>query len=139
MIEQLWSWAWRFSLWGLCPNMPRCFFLLDLINQLCFLIIDNGFEIQLVMCRYSYAFPFLDTKEMVVVDDDRVGPLYEHTFPPSLAPSLSFIGIPRKVNHPKISNLNSFQVTCFQHTHNFYCNGNVYFPQCLLLIQQQNC
>ncbi|KAF9591786.1 hypothetical protein IFM89_007116 [Coptis chinensis] len=34
---------------------------------------------------------------MVVVDDGRVGPLYEHTFPPSLAPSLSFVGIPRKV------------------------------------------
>ncbi|XP_028753629.1 flavin-containing monooxygenase FMO GS-OX-like 9 [Neltuma alba] len=46
---------------------------------------------------YSYAFPFLDTKGMVAVDDDRVGPLYEHTFPPSLAPSLSFIGIPRKI------------------------------------------
>ncbi|XP_010045596.3 flavin-containing monooxygenase FMO GS-OX-like 9 [Eucalyptus grandis] len=46
---------------------------------------------------YSYAFPFLDTKGIVVVDDDRVGPLYEHTFPPSLAPSLSFIGIPRKI------------------------------------------
>lgn len=51
------------------------------------------------VCRYSYTFPFLDTKGMVVVDDDRVGPLYEHTFPPSLAPSLSFIGIPRKVIH----------------------------------------
>ncbi|KAH7858421.1 hypothetical protein Vadar_023681 [Vaccinium darrowii] len=46
---------------------------------------------------YSYTFPFLDTKGIVVVDDDRVGPLYEHTFPPSLAPSLSFIGIPRKL------------------------------------------
>ncbi|KAJ7978475.1 Flavin-containing monooxygenase [Quillaja saponaria] len=46
---------------------------------------------------YSYAFPFLDTKGIVVVDDDRVGPLYEHTFPPSLAPSLSFVGIPRKI------------------------------------------
>ncbi|KAK6148585.1 hypothetical protein DH2020_019497 [Rehmannia glutinosa] len=46
---------------------------------------------------YSYSFPFLDTKGIVVVDDDRVGPLYEHTFPPSLAPSLSFIGIPRKI------------------------------------------
>ncbi|KAK4437015.1 Flavin-containing monooxygenase FMO GS-OX-like 9 [Sesamum alatum] len=45
---------------------------------------------------YSYSFPFLDTKGIVVIDDDRVGPLYEHTFPPSLAPSLSFIGIPRK-------------------------------------------
>lgn len=49
------------------------------------------------MCRYSYAFPFLDTKGKVIVDDERVGPLYEHTFPPSLAPSLSFVGIPRKV------------------------------------------
>ncbi|CAH9120944.1 unnamed protein product [Cuscuta epithymum] len=46
---------------------------------------------------YSYSFPFLDTKGMVVVDNDRVGPLYEHTFPPSLSPSLSFIGIPRKL------------------------------------------
>ncbi|KAL8226309.1 hypothetical protein R6Q59_000142 [Mikania micrantha] len=45
---------------------------------------------------YSYSFPFLDTKGAIVVDDDRVGPLYEHTFPPNLAPSLSFIGIPRK-------------------------------------------
>ncbi|KAH8493198.1 hypothetical protein H0E87_022446 [Populus deltoides] len=46
---------------------------------------------------YSYTFPFLDTKGMVAVDDDRVGPLYEHTFPPALAPSLSFVGIPRKI------------------------------------------
>lgn len=46
---------------------------------------------------YSYSFPFLDAKGIVVVDDDRVGPLYEHTFPPSLAPSLSFVGIPRKL------------------------------------------
>lgn len=46
---------------------------------------------------YSYSFPFLDTKGLVEVDDDRVGPLYEHTFPPSLAPSLSFVGIPRKL------------------------------------------
>ncbi|OWM65251.1 flavin-containing monooxygenase FMO GS-OX-like 9 [Punica granatum] len=46
---------------------------------------------------YSYSFPFLDTKGIVVIDDDRVGPLFEHTFPPSLAPSLSFVGIPRKL------------------------------------------
>ncbi|KAI6683175.1 hypothetical protein NL676_029088 [Syzygium grande] len=54
-------------------------------------------DIILYCTGYSYAFPFLDTKGIVVVDDDRVGPLYEHTFPPSLAPSLSFIGIPRKI------------------------------------------
>ncbi|XP_043806123.1 flavin-containing monooxygenase FMO GS-OX-like 8 isoform X2 [Manihot esculenta] len=46
---------------------------------------------------YTYTFPFLDTKGIVSVEDGRVGPLYEHTFPPSLAPSLSFIGIPRKI------------------------------------------
>lgn len=56
------------------------------------------------LCRYSYAFPFLDTKGMVVVDDDRVGPLYEHTFPPSLAPSLAFVGIPRKVDFSQYCN-----------------------------------
>ncbi|KAM3240041.1 hypothetical protein ACQJBY_053615 [Aegilops geniculata] len=46
---------------------------------------------------FSYSFPFLDTEGAVTVDDNRVGPLFEHVFPPSLAPSLSFIGIPIKV------------------------------------------
>ncbi|KAK9278143.1 hypothetical protein L1049_027702 [Liquidambar formosana] len=46
---------------------------------------------------YKYSFPFLDTKGTVIVEDGRVGPLYEHTFPPSLAPSLSFVGIPKKI------------------------------------------
>ncbi|KAK6645733.1 hypothetical protein PHAVU_L001665 [Phaseolus vulgaris] len=46
---------------------------------------------------YNYSFPFLDTKGIVVVDDNRVGPLYEHTFPPSLAPSLSLVGIPKRI------------------------------------------
>ncbi|XP_052145037.1 flavin-containing monooxygenase FMO GS-OX-like 9 [Oryza glaberrima] len=51
---------------------------------------------------YRYSFPFLDTEGKVAVDDDdnRVGPLFEHTFPPSLAPWLSFVGIPRKVMVP---------------------------------------
>ncbi|KAL2493033.1 Flavin-containing monooxygenase FMO GS-OX-like 9 [Abeliophyllum distichum] len=64
------------------------------------LFIDGSWLIAntIIYCTgYSYSFPFLDTKGIVVVDDDRVGPLYEHTFPPSLAPSLSFIGIPRKL------------------------------------------
>ncbi|KAH9313935.1 hypothetical protein KI387_022562, partial [Taxus chinensis] len=46
---------------------------------------------------YSYSFPFLDTNGMMTVDDNRVGPLYEHIFPPLLAPSLSFVGIPKKI------------------------------------------
>ncbi|RCV09150.1 hypothetical protein SETIT_2G003600v2 [Setaria italica] len=49
---------------------------------------------------YDLSFPFLDTGGLVTVDDNRVGPLYEHTFPPSLAPSLSFIGLPRTVAVP---------------------------------------
>ncbi|KAL0342535.1 UNVERIFIED_CONTAM: Flavin-containing monooxygenase FMO GS-OX-like 9 [Sesamum calycinum] len=64
------------------------------------LFVDGSWTVAdtIIYCTgYSYSFPFLDTKGIVVVDDDRVGPLYEHTFPPSLAPSLSFIGIPRKI------------------------------------------
>jgi hypothetical protein len=49
---------------------------------------------------YDYSFPFLDTAGAVTVDDNRVGPLFEHVFPPSLAPSLSFVGIPIKVFAP---------------------------------------
>ncbi|XP_048328998.1 flavin-containing monooxygenase FMO GS-OX-like 9 [Ziziphus jujuba] len=64
------------------------------------LFVDGSWVIadSIIYCTgYSYTLPFLDTKGIVTVDDDRVGPLYEHTFPPSLAPSLSFIGIPRKI------------------------------------------
>ncbi|TVU13137.1 hypothetical protein EJB05_40669, partial [Eragrostis curvula] len=42
----------------------------------------------------------MDTGGVVTVDDNRVGPLFEHTFPPALAPSLSFVGVPRKVIVP---------------------------------------
>ncbi|KAJ1287382.1 hypothetical protein BS78_02G006000 [Paspalum vaginatum] len=50
---------------------------------------------------YDYSFPFLDTGGLVTVDDNRVGPLFEHTFPPALAPSLSFVGLPRLVMLPR--------------------------------------
>ncbi|CAH2044042.1 unnamed protein product [Thlaspi arvense] len=46
---------------------------------------------------YWYKFPFLESKRRVEVDDNRVGPLFEHTFSPFLSPSLSFVGIPRKL------------------------------------------
>ncbi|KAK3126612.1 hypothetical protein QOZ80_7AG0559340 [Eleusine coracana subsp. coracana] len=47
---------------------------------------------------YKYSFPFLDTGGVVTVDEDGscVGPLFEHTFPPTLAPELSFVGMPKK-------------------------------------------
>nr|CAB3467219.1 unnamed protein product [Digitaria exilis] len=45
---------------------------------------------------YVYSIPFLDTGGLVTVDGggERVGPLYGHTFPPAMAPSLSFVGVP---------------------------------------------
>nr|GMD95976.1 flavin-containing monooxygenase FMO GS-OX-like 4 [Ipomoea batatas] len=46
---------------------------------------------------YKYHFPFLETGGVVSVDDNRVGPLYKHVFPPALAPGLSFVGLPWKV------------------------------------------
>ncbi|GJN10536.1 hypothetical protein PR202_ga28635 [Eleusine coracana subsp. coracana] len=51
---------------------------------------------------YRYSFPFLDTGGAVAIDEDgcRVGPLFEHTFPPALAPGLSFVGVQKKVFVP---------------------------------------
>ncbi|GLU00435.1 hypothetical protein SLE2022_178070 [Rubroshorea leprosula] len=43
---------------------------------------------------YRYHFPFLRTNGIVTVDDNRVGPLYQHVFPPSLALRLSFLRLP---------------------------------------------
>ncbi|XP_044980054.1 flavin-containing monooxygenase FMO GS-OX-like 4 [Hordeum vulgare subsp. vulgare] len=49
---------------------------------------------------YKYNFPFLDGDQdgdpVIAVDDNRVGPLYKHVFPPHLAPHISFIGLPFK-------------------------------------------
>ncbi|KAE8699717.1 late embryoproteinsis abundant protein-like [Hibiscus syriacus] len=51
-----------------------------------------------VYCRYKYHYPFLKSNEIVTVDDNRVGPLYKHVFPPNLAPWLSFVGLTLGVN-----------------------------------------
>ncbi|KAI4323506.1 hypothetical protein L6164_023104 [Bauhinia variegata] len=42
---------------------------------------------------YRYSFPFLETHGAVSVEERWVAPLYKHVFPPSLAPSLAFIGL----------------------------------------------
>ncbi|KAH1080836.1 hypothetical protein J1N35_020597 [Gossypium stocksii] len=42
---------------------------------------------------YRFHLPFLKSNGIVTVDDNRVGPLYKHIFPPSLAPWLSFVGL----------------------------------------------
>uniref|UniRef100_A0ACD5YI07 Uncharacterized protein n=1 Tax=Avena sativa TaxID=4498 RepID=A0ACD5YI07_AVESA len=46
---------------------------------------------------YKYSFPFLGDDSTISVDDNRVGPLYKHVFPPRVAPRLSFIGLPLRV------------------------------------------
>lgn len=56
-------------------------------------------------CRYKYHFPFLRTNGIVNVDDNCVGPLYKHVFPPYLAPWLSFVGLPYRVMLLFIMNL----------------------------------
>ncbi|XP_050376654.1 flavin-containing monooxygenase FMO GS-OX-like 4 [Argentina anserina] len=58
---------------------------------------DVRADIILHCTGYEYHFPFLETNGIVIVDDNRVGPLYKHVFPPVFAPSLSFVGIPFKV------------------------------------------
>ncbi|GMI98302.1 hypothetical protein like AT1G62620 [Hibiscus trionum] len=45
---------------------------------------------------YKFHFPFLRSNGIITVDNNRVGPLYQHVFPPSLAPQLSFVGLPYK-------------------------------------------
>ncbi|XVF73436.1 hypothetical protein PTKIN_Ptkin12aG0201700 [Pterospermum kingtungense] len=45
---------------------------------------------------YKYHFPFLRSNGIITVEDNRVGPLYKHVFPPSLAPWLSFVGLPNR-------------------------------------------
>lgn len=54
-------------------------------------------DIILYCTGYKFTFPFLNTNGIVSVDDNRVGPLYKHVFPPSLAPCLSFIGLTWKI------------------------------------------
>eukprot|EP00250_Pteridium_aquilinum_P006132 c16108_g1_i2 orf=97-1701(-) len=65
------------------------------------LIFEDGASVAadvILYCTgYAYSLPFLDTDGIVNVDSDYVGPLYQHVFPPLLAPSLSFVGLPFKV------------------------------------------
>ncbi|KAM3409666.1 hypothetical protein ACQJBY_002130 [Aegilops geniculata] len=53
-------------------------------------------EVILYCTGYRYHFPFLDLDELTVDEENCVGPLYKHVFPPKYAPSLSFVGLPVK-------------------------------------------
>ncbi|GLJ13520.1 hypothetical protein SUGI_0214230 [Cryptomeria japonica] len=98
---------------------PGKTFLHPLIESLCqdgTVSFQDGASIvadSIIHCTgYSYHFPFLDTKGVVTINDNCVGPLYEHVFPPLLAPSLSFIGIPWKVVPFPLCELQSKWVAC---------------------------
>ena len=51
-----------------------------------------------MLSSYLYDFPFLGDDSTITVDDNCVDPLYKHVFPIEVAPDLSFIGVPWKVN-----------------------------------------
>lgn len=55
-------------------------------------------DVVLYATGYLYSFPFLeDVPGAPDVEENRVAPLYKHVFPPALAPTLSFIGLPWKI------------------------------------------
>ncbi|KAL4602541.1 hypothetical protein ACB092_10G059500 [Castanea dentata] len=74
--------------------------MIDSVNEDCYVYFQDGSfviaDIILHCTGYKYHFPFLETNGVVTVDDNRVGPLYKHVFPPTLAPWLSFVGLTYK-------------------------------------------
>lgn len=42
---------------------------------------------------YQYAYPFLEGTGLVTSHDMRVDPLWQHIFPPAVAPTLAFVGL----------------------------------------------
>jgi len=62
--------------------------------------VEEDVDVILYATGYQYAFPFLSdavSDGYLSAVDNCVSPLYKHVFPPALAPSLSFIGLPWKV------------------------------------------
>ena len=62
--------------------------------------VEYDVDVILYATGYQYAFPFLANAaddNSAISADNCVAPLYKHVFPPALAPSLSFIGLPWKV------------------------------------------
>nr|POE68660.1 flavin-containing monooxygenase fmo gs-ox-like 5 [Quercus suber] len=81
------------------------------VNEDCYVNFQDGSfviaDIILHCTGYKYHFPFLETNGVVTVDDNRVGPLYKHVFPPTLAPWLSFVGLTYQTIPFPISELQS--------------------------------
>ncbi|KAJ0962050.1 hypothetical protein J5N97_029878 [Dioscorea zingiberensis] len=71
------------------------------VHEDCEVEFDDGSslpaEVILHCTGFKYHYPFLQINEFISNEDNRVGPLYKHVFPPPVAPWLSFVGIPNKV------------------------------------------
>ncbi|CAI8607500.1 unnamed protein product [Vicia faba] len=71
--------------------------LIEYVHEDGLVTFEDGFSTYadaIIHCTgYKYHIPFLETNGIVTIEDNRVGPLYKHVFPPSLAPCLSFIGL----------------------------------------------
>lgn len=52
-----------------------------------------GIDAVIYCTGYQYAYPFLKGTGLITSHDMRVGPLWNHIFPPSVAPTLAFIGL----------------------------------------------
>lgn len=64
----------------------------------------------------------------MVVEENCVGPLYEQVFAPALAPTLSFVGLPKKVDtYPDvlISHCSSPRYVGLMHS--LFLIGNIHF------------
>lgn len=60
-------------------------------------VVDN-IDIVMYATGYKYNFPFMDGIDGApCVEDNRVYPCFQHVFPPTLAPWVSFVGLPWKV------------------------------------------
>ena len=62
------------------------------------LLPQDGTQIQhvdsVIYCTgYQYAYPFLEGTGLVTSHDMRVDPLWQHIFPPAVAPTLAFVGL----------------------------------------------
>ncbi|KAJ7514982.1 hypothetical protein O6H91_23G067300 [Diphasiastrum complanatum] len=87
--------------WPLHEGKLQCHLLVELVTEDGTVHFQDGIschvDVILHCTGYLYSFPFLDTHGIVTVENSAVGPLFEHVFPPLLAPSLSFVGLPFKL------------------------------------------
>ena len=96
------------------------------LNNNCPNVLQDHTQIQsidaVIYCTgYQYAYPFLEGTGLVTSHDMRVDPLWQHIFPPSVAPTLAFVGLAWKSIRNQQFEL---QVCCnyLIHVYTAFCN-----------------